>query len=412
MKKNITILGGGQAAIFAALEIRKNDKESSIKILGNEKYLPYERPPLSKDFLLDKKQQEDLYFYSSNLLKEQNLDYINVSIDKVDFENRKLFSKKNNIYPYDQLLIASGSENRKLNLENNLENEIYYLRSLDDAKIIKEKVLNKKKIAIIGGGFIGLEIASSLSQKKKEIFIIEIGRQLMGRVVPDQVAKLVQQTHEKYGNQIILNQQVAKIAKKNNTFKIFLTDDTEVEAEMIVAGIGSIPSVKLFENSKLELNNGIVTNEYCETSIKDVYAAGDVSNFYHSVYRRNIRLESYQHAQNHGICAGKNIAGIKTKYSSIPWMWSDQFNFNLQLTGFCEDYNEVVKRGENIDEGIIYFFLDKRKIKGACGIGLIGKIGRDIKVATKLAENNVEVDHKTLADKTYKLNKLIKSKNN
>lgn len=290
MKKNITILGGGQAAIFAALEIRKNDKESSIKILGNEKYLPYERPPLSKDFLLDKKQQEDLYFYSSNLLKEQNLDYINVSIDKVDFENRKLFSKKNNIYPYDQLLIASGSENRKLNLENNLENEIYYLRSLDDAKIIKEKVLNKKKIAIIGGGFIGLEIASSLSQKKKEIFIIEIGRQLMGRVVPDQVAKLVQQTHEKYGNQIILNQQVAKIAKKNNTFKIFLTDDTEVEAEMIVAGIGSIPSVKLFENSKLELNNGIVTNEYCETSIKDVYAAGDVSNFYHSVYRRNIRL--------------------------------------------------------------------------------------------------------------------------
>ena len=145
MKKNITILGGGQAAIFAALEIRKNDKESSIKILGNEKYLPYERPPLSKDFLLDKKQQEDLYFYSSNLLKEQNLDYINVSIDKVDFENRKLFSKKNNIYPYDQLLIASGSENRKLNLENNLKNEIYYLRSLDDAKIIKEKVLNKKK---------------------------------------------------------------------------------------------------------------------------------------------------------------------------------------------------------------------------------------------------------------------------
>ena len=234
----------------------------------------------------------------------------------------------------------------------------------------------------------------------------------MGRVVPDQVAKLVQQTHEKYGNQIILNQQVAKIAKKNNTFKIFLSDDTEVEAEMIIAGIGSIPSVKLFENSKLELNNGIVTNEYCETSIKDVYAAGDVSNFYHSVYRRNIRLESYQHAQNHGICAGKNIAGIKTKYSSIPWMWSDQFNFNLQLTGFCEDHNEVVKRGENIDDGIIYFFLDKRKIKGACGIGLIGKIGRDIKVANKLAENNVEVDHKTLADKTYKLNKLMKSKIN
>jgi len=152
---------------------------------------------------------------------------------------------------------------------------------------------------------------------------------------------------------------------------------------------------------------GIATNQYCETSIKDVYAAGDVSNFYHPLYKRNIRLESYQHAQNHGICAGKNIAGVKTEYSSIPWMWSDQFNLNLQLTGICDDYDEIVERGNDINNGVIYFFLKNKIIKGACGLGIVGKVGREIRITSKLCEKNTIVDTQILSDETQKLNKLI-----
>tara|TARA_Y100000741_G_scaffold9205_1_gene7644 strand:- start:464 stop:1693 length:1230 start_codon:yes stop_codon:yes gene_type:complete len=407
VNKNFIILGGGQAAVYAAREIRKNDKESNIKILSEENFLPYERPPLSKDFLLNKKNQEDLFFHSSDVLKNENIDFENISINKVDFENKKLFTKNDDFYSYDSLLISTGSENKKLSLDNNLNDDIYYLRNLEEAKTIKEKVSNKNKITIIGGGFIGLEIASSLSQLQKKVTVIEIGSQLMGRIIPKQIADLVQKTHIEYGNEIILNKQIDKIIKKNGIYEILLNDNSLIETDFLIAGIGSAPSVKLFENTNLKLDNGIVTNEFCETSIKDVYAAGDVSNFYHPLYERTIRLESYQHAQNHGICAGKNIAGVKTEYTSIPWMWSDQFNLNLQLTGICDDYDEIIERGNDINNGVIYFFLKNKNIRGACGLGIAGKVGRDIRITSKLTEKNIIVDKQILADQNQKLNKLI-----
>ncbi len=407
MKNNIIILGGGQAAIYAAREVRKNDTDSNIKILSEENLLPYERPPLSKDFLLNKKNEDDLYFHSSDVLKNENIDFENVLINKVDFENKKLFTKNDDVYSYNSLLISTGSENKKLSLDNNLNDDIYYLRNLEEAKTIKEKILNKNKITIIGGGFIGLEIASSLSQLQKKVTVIEIDNQLMGRIIPKQIADLVQKSHIEHGNDIILNKQIDKINKKNDIYEILLNDNSIIETDFIIAGIGSTPSVKLFENTNLKLDNGIATNQYCETSIKDVYAAGDVSNFYHPLYKRYIRLESYQHAQNHGICAGKNIAGVKTEYSSIPWMWSDQFNLNLQLTGICDDYDEIVERGNDINNGVIYFFLKNKIIKGACGLGIVGKVGRDIRITSKLCEKNTIVDKQILLDETQKLNKLI-----
>ena len=407
MTKKILILGGGQSALYAAREIRRNDEEASITIFGEEKQLPYERPPLSKDFLLNKKNEEDLIFNSSGVLEDKKINYINIKIEKVDFETKTLFSHNEKKFNYDILLITTGSENNKLNLDDNLGNEIYYLRNLEEAKIIKEKIKNKNKILIIDGGFIGLEIASSLSQLNKNVSLIEIGNQLMGRIIPKQIADLVKQSHENEGNEIILNKKILKITKNNENYKILLSDNSELETDFIIAGIGSKPSVSMFENTNLKLDNGILTNEFCQTSINDVYAAGDVSNFYHPLYKQHIRLESYQHAQNHGICAGKNIAGVKTEYSSIPWMWSDQFNLNLQLSGICENFDEIVERGKDIDNGIIYFFLKNQSIRGACGLGISGKIGRDIRISTKLSEKNVIVDKTILADESQKLNKLI-----
>ena len=407
MKKKILIIGGGQSALYAAREIRRNDEEASITILGEEKQLPYERPPLSKDYLLNKKNEEDLVFNNSKVLDDKKIFYINTNIEKVDFNTKTLVSNNEKEYSYDILLIATGSENNKLKLDNNLEDEIYYLRNLEEAKIIKKKIENKNNIVIIGGGFIGLEIASSLSQLNKKVTLIEIGNQLMGRIIPKPIADLVKHTHEAAGNKIILNKQILQISKYNENYKILLSDNSKLEADFIIAGIGSRPSVSLFENTDLKLDNGVVTNEFCETSIKDVYAAGDVSNFYHPLYKQYIRLESYQHAQNHGICAGKNMSGLKTEYTSIPWMWSDQFNLNLQLTGICENFDEIIERGKDIENGIIYFFLKNKSIKGACGLGVAGKVGRDIRITTKLAEKNVMVDKRILGDENQKLNKLI-----
>ena len=404
----ILILGSGQAAIYAASEIRKYDKDSEISIFGNESYHPYERPPLSKEFLMGKKKEEEFLFFSKNFFADQNIHYINKEINGVDFINKSLISFDNKKYFFDKLLITTGSTNRRIAIDEEIDNEIYYLRNLDDANQIKKKASEVNSIAIIGGGFIGLEIASSLNQQNKSVSLIEISNQLMGRIIPFPIANLVKVEHEKHGNKIYLDSKIKSIEKTNDAFKILLDNDHVIEAEMIIGGIGSIPTVDLFNDSDLKLKNGILTNAYNQTSVENVYAAGDVSNFFHPLYQKNIRLESYQHAQNQGINAGKNIAGIKSEYLSIPWMWSDQFDLNLQLTGLCDDYHEIIERGENIENGIIYFFIKDDKIVGACGLGLTGKVGRDIRIASKLIEKQTIIDKKILSDQKEKLNPLLK----
>ena len=404
----ISIIGAGQAAIYAAMEIRKLDHESSITLYGDENSLPYERPPLSKDFLINKKKEDEILFFNKQFFEDKKISFVNKNITKVDFKNNILTSY-NDDFLYDKLLITTGSTNRKLEVNSQIDNDIYYLRNLDEAVKIKDKALKVNKIAIIGGGFIGLEIASSLNQLNKEVSVIEISNQIMGRIIPAPIANLVKTEHEKYGNKIYVDSKINNIQKTHEGFKIILENETIIEAEIIIAGIGSMPSISLFNNTDLKLDNGILTDEYCQTSIKNVFAAGDVTNFYHPFFNKRLRLESYQHAQNHGINAGKNIAGIKTEYTSIPWMWSDQFNLNLQLTGLCDEYDEVIIRGNTLEDGIIHFFIKNNKIVGACGLGLMGKVGRDIRISSKLIEKNTSIDKKTLIDPNTKLNKLMKN---
>ena len=407
--KKILIIVSGQAAIYAASEFRKYDKDSAVTIFGDEYYHPYERPHLSKEFLMNKKKEDEFLFFSKNFFDDHNISFINEKIDSVDFKNKYLLSFANKKYFYDKLLITTGSTNRKIVIDKDIDNEIHYLRNLDEANKIKKKVSEVNNIAIIGGGFIGLEIASSLNQQNKSVNVIEISNQLMGRIIPFPIANFVKAEHEKHGNKIHLDSKIKNIEKNNNTFKIFLENDHIIETEMIIGGIGSFPTTDLFNNSDLELKNGILTNKYNQTSVENVYAAGDVSNFYHPLYQKNIRLESYQHAQNQGINAGKNIAGIKSEYLSVPWMWSDQFDLNMQLTGLCDDYHEIIERGKDIENGIIYFFIKSDKIVGACGLGLIGKVGRDIRIASKLIEKQTIIDKKILSDQNQKLNPLLKN---
>ena len=409
-KKEIVIIGGGQSAVYAAKEIRSIDTPSNVTMITEESTLPYERPPLSKDYLLNKMEFQKCLFFPQTFYNENNIQCImNEKISAVDFVNKRLQSNKKNNYDYDKLLISTGSKNKKLEIIG-LESEddgVIYLRNIKESKAIKDKLHSISNVIIIGGGFIGLEIASSVNQANKNVTVLERTNQLMGRVIPEQISKIIQKLHEKNGNKIYLNIEIKKINKrKDNTYEVILGDDTKLKADLIIIGVGSLPDTDMFLNSPLKIDNGIITDEFSQTSVPDVYASGDVANFFHPFYRTHMRLESFKHAQNHGINAGKNIVGIKKSYNEIPWMWSDQFNLNLQMTGICLDYDTFAQRGETTKDGIIYFFLKNRKIIGACGVGIGGKIGRDIRLAGKLAEKKIKVTKDLLTNKNQKLNKI------
>ena len=403
-KKKIVILGGGQAAAFAAKEIKNIDINNNVTVISDEIYPPYERPPLSKDLLLNKISPEKSFFFSKDFYKEKKINLIlDEKIIKVDFDKKILFSHKEKNYKYDKLLIALGSVNREIKGENN---NFLYLRNLEESIIIKEKIDKAKKLIIIGGGFIGLEIASSASQLGKKIFVIEREQQLMSRIIPIEIAKIIQSKHEKEGVEFFFDNGIKKCEKINGSYLVTLTNEEKINADLIIVGIGAKPNTDLFMNTDLKVENGILTDEFSNTSIKDVYAAGDVSNFFHPFYNSNMRLESYKHAQNHGINAAKNMLGLKTSYNDIPWMWSDQFNINIQMTGICNDYETMAQRGNDLEQGIVYFFIKKNLVIGACGIGIAGKIGRDIRLATRLSENRIKVDKNLLEDTNQKLNKI------
>ena len=401
-KENILILGGGQTACYAASEIRKYNTKSIISIISNERQLPYERPPLSKDCLLNKMEYDDCSFFNRDFYAKNEINFYSEElVEGVDFKSQKIDTSKRKKISYDKLLIALGSSNKKSN-EN-----YYHLRSMDESRAIKEKMLTSENILIVGGGFIGLELASAANQLKKNVCVVEMGSQLMGRIVPEKIAKIVQQKHEGKGVVINLNTKVLNVIKNQNFYEVELSNNKIIKCDMIIAGIGSEPNTALFMGTDLKIDNGILVNEFCETSVENVYAAGDVANFYHPFYKKHIRLESWKHAQNHGVCAGKNIIEKKETYNEIPWMWSDQFDLNLQLTGFCQDYDTFVERGTSAKEGLIHFFIKNRKIIGACGIGVGGKIGRDVKLASKISEKNIKVTKEILSNIDFKLNKLL-----
>ena len=410
-QKKISILGAGQAGAYAANEIRKHNKEVQINLFSEENFLPYERPPLSKDSIIGKKNYDELSFFLSDFYKTENIQIINQTVREVDFDKKILTTNDSQNHRYDSLLITTGSKNKKLNFGENkkdLNDSILYLRDIEESKNIKRAIETHNSFAIVGGGFIGLEIASSIAQLGKVAHVIEMGSQLMGRVIPQQISSLVSNYHEQNGNSIFLNSNILSIKELDKGYQIELNNNNQILVDFIIAGIGSKANVELFKNTSLELDNGIVTDEFCRTSEKDVFAAGDVANFFHPFYNKQMRLESYQHAQNHGITAAKNILGLNLSYRQIPWMWSDQFDLNLQLVGVCNDFDQEVQRGDNLEEGIIYFFLKNKKILGACGIGIAGKVGRDIRLAGKISESYIEIKIEELKNKEVKLNKLIK----
>ena len=408
--EEIIILGGGQAAVYAAKEIRNHNKDSNLTIISEEDTLAYERPPLSKDYLTNKRKLQDFMFFPDEFYLENNINFIkNKKIVDVNFENKTLTSFSNDKFVYDKLLIATGSVNKTINFQiNNDKYKTLYLRNNIDSEILKENLIKSNTVLIVGGGFIGLEIASSANELGKAVHVIEMGKQLMGRSIPKNISNHCKIVHESNGNNIYLNTTIKDIIPKQSNCKVTLSNNKVIEVDLIIVGIGSIPNTELFSQKKIEINNGIKTNEFCETSQKNVYAAGDISNFFHPFYKKNIRLESYQHAQNHGICAGRNIIGIKDSYNNTPWMWSDQLDINIQSMGLYDEYDQVIQRGTSLEDGIIEFFIKKDLIVGACGIGLKGKIGKDIKLAIRILEKKLRVDKDLIENKNFKLSHLLK----
>ena len=345
----VVIIGGGHAGANVAFSLRKDGFEGEIDILSNEEFLPYHRPPLSKDFLKKNIEIEKLFFKPESFYAEHNISFHpNLLIDSVDTSAKEI-SSDHMKFSFDYLVFATGASPRLLSIPNADAKNLFYLRKISDVIDIHAELDSAKNIVLIGGGYIGLEVASAMVDLGLKVTIIEAEDRILKRVTSPELSTFYQSTHEAKGVQIICNAKVNGLLAENHIINsIELESGEKIPAEAVLAGIGAIPNTQLAEQAGLDCNNGITTDQYCRTSNPYVLAAGDCTNSFNALLNQSIRLESVPNALSQAKVVSSSIIGNELYNKELPWFWSDQYDLKLQMAGLSSGFDESVILG-NID---------------------------------------------------------------
>jgi len=401
--QKIIIIGGGQAGCQTATSLRASGFLGEISIYCSENYLPYQRPPLSKKFLLGELDKERLFFKPEKFYRDNNINFfLNSYVIKIEKENKKIFLNNNEEDSYDKLVIATGTKPREIDVDKDSAKNIFYLRSIDDVLEIKGEVQSSKKVAIIGGGYIGLEVAAILKKLGLSVIIIEMAGRILERVTSQIISDFYTKVHNEEGVKILTNTSVERITKKSKDMEI-LTNNGPISADFIVVGIGVIPCDELASESGLKVQNGILVNEFCETSEKDIYSAGDCTVHPNSYYNRDIRLESVHNAIEQGKTVASSIMNKKEPYNQIPWFWSDQYDLKLQIAGLCIDYDDIIVRGNSDSRSFAVFYMkDNYMIASDC----INCPGEHM-MSRRIISDKIIVDKDRLSDVLIPIKEVI-----
>tara|TARA_B100001250_G_scaffold409413_1_gene433716 strand:- start:14622 stop:15839 length:1218 start_codon:yes stop_codon:yes gene_type:complete len=401
--QKIIIIGGGQAGCQTATSLRALGFLGEISIYCSENYLPYQRPPLSKKFLLGELDKERLFFKPEKFYRDNNINFfLNSYVAKIEKENKKIFLNNNEEDSYDKLVIATGTKPREIDVDKDSAKNIFYLRSIDDVLEIKGKVQSSKKVAIIGGGYIGLEVAAILKKLGLSVTIIEMAGRILERVTSQIISDFYTKVHNEEGVKILTNTSVESITKKSKDMEI-LTNNSAISADFVVVGIGVIPCDELASESGLKVQNGILVNEFCETSEKDIYSAGDCTVHPNSYYNKDIRLESVHNAIEQGKTVASSIMNKKTPYNQIPWFWSDQYDLKLQIAGLCIDYDDIIVRGNSDNRSFAVFYMkDNYMIASDC----INCPGEHM-MSRRIISDKIIVDKDRLSDVLIPIKEVI-----
>jgi len=337
----VLIIGGGHAGANTAFALRKDGFDGEITIISDEGYLPYHRPPLSKDFLKQNIAIEKLGFKSANFYEEQKiLINLDTHIDSIDLESN-LAVTKDTSFNFDYLVFATGASPRLLPMENADSKNLFYLRQIDDVLSMHQQISADKEMILIGGGYIGLEVASAMIELGLKVTILEAEERILQRVTSPEVSKFYNDFHSKKGVRIICNAKVTNLNAENQMINsVSLESGESLAADIVLVGIGAIPNTQLADLIGLECSNGIKTDQYCRTSIPNILALGDCASSFNTLFNYELRLESVPNALAQSKVVSSSIVGNELFNNEMPWFWSDQYDLKLQMAGLSSGYDE------------------------------------------------------------------------
>ena len=402
-KEKTLIIGGGQAACQTATSLKSKKYDGEIKIFCSENYLPYQRPPLSKKFLLGELDKERLFFKPEKFYTENEISInLNSYVQRIDIENKEIFLENNKKENYDNLVIATGTIPRKIDINKKISDKVFYLRSIEDVLNIRDKIKESKKVTIIGGGYIGLEVAAIINNLGLQVTIVEMASRILERVTSETISSFYTKLHRQAGVEVLTNTSVEGLSENNNGIEV-VTSDGGIISDFVIVGIGVLPCDTIASESGIEVENGIIVDEFCKTSNDSVFSAGDCTMHPNIFYNKNIRLESVHNAIEQGKTVAASIIGEKTSYNQVPWFWSDQYETKLQIVGLLDNYDDIVVRGDTEKQSFAVFYLkDNRIIASDC----VNRPSEHM-MSRKLISEKVLIDEDRLLDETIPIKEIV-----
>ncbi len=347
MSKSVIIIGASHAAAQTCVSLRQGGWDGDVTVIGDEEVLPYHRPPLSKDFLSGQKTIDDILIRPEWAYIDANITMrLGVRVGSINRAEKTVLTDEGEALPYDKLVLTTGARIRRLPIDGQELNNVFYLRDTADVLAIKAKVKTAQTAVIIGGGYIGLETAASLRKQGLDVTLLEAMPRILQRVTAPQLSTFYKRIHVEEGVNIIENIMASKITQDGKALQVTTACEQSFSADMVVIGIGVIPNIELAEMARLAIGNGIEVNPFCQTSDPDIYAAGDVTWHYNPIYDSHIRLESVPNATEQGKIVAAHINGAPKPHNALPWFWSDQFDLKLQIAGLSTGFDDVIIRGD------------------------------------------------------------------
>jgi len=336
--ESIVIVGGGAAGNAAAETLRVEGYGGRITMLSADSALPCDRPDLSKDYLAGKAPEEWTVLRSADFYKDNCIDVLlNARVTRIDTEQREVWLEDGTIHSYGTLLLATGAEPVRLNIPGADRAHVHYLRTLDDSRTLVEKAKTARAVVVIGASFIGLEVASSLRARGIEVHVVGVEAVPMARVLGAELGSFIRSVHEKHGVIFHLGRAPAVIDKE----EMRLSDGTRIEADLVVIGIGVRPATSLAERAGLTIDDGVVVDEFLETSASCVFAAGDIARWPDRRSGEHIRVEHFVVAERQGQTAARNMLGLREPFDAVPFFWTEQHDLGIAYVGHAAEWDEV-----------------------------------------------------------------------
>jgi len=368
------IVGGGIVAGYAAQEFIDYEKynDGDLAIITDDDAIPYERPPLSKDFLAGEENYDDIQINAPDFYQEHGIRlFLYTKVEEIDTQNKTVKTDHGDTFAYEKLLLATGSSPVILDIPGGNNSLIKYLRTIDDARAIRDSLTESNEVIVVGGGYIGMEVAASLTQDGHTVTMVFPEDRLMERLFTPELSSFFEKYYQDHGITFVKNAEVERFNDKpKNRIQATLTTGDTIDADLIVAGVGAKPNLAMIKDSRIDVDNGVVVNPRLQTSVEDVYAAGDIANYFDNIFRTRRRVEHWQNAVDTAQYVAREMLGIEQDdFQTLRYFFSDVFDLSYEFWGDTEGANHTLHIG-NFEEGKIgVWWLKSNRVLGAFLMG-------------------------------------------